>query len=370
MIINKRNVNMQNGITLVSLIITIIVLLILLSTGITIGIDNYKLAAKEAFISRMQTIQIKVDEAVTQNTYVGKGTALTNQQINILNKAAAQNEISTPNPENYRYFSSENLKINFNLENIDDDVMINFNTREVVSVNGIKYSEKIYYTQYTIDGGQQIVENSEQITRTPASFSVNKMMNGLNAKLTISDISITNGTLSYKEKNDADWVTINNYTVQDKQENLTISISGEYQFKLTDNINSENNEEKTISITTTNGPKENDEIVISENTYDYNINQFAIGNKDLETYVWIPRFAYEENEEGNNIKFLKGTTNISTEGQYIDTETTGYKILDKFKNDDGNKVTGVWVKYTQEEPPNDLINTISNATNADLIIVK
>ena len=59
--------------------------------------------------------------------------------------------------------------------------------------------------------------------------------------------------------------------------------------------------------------------------------------KDTVNYVWVPRFAYNTN---NNIKYIKGNSNIATDNTYIDDTWT---IHDKFKTDDDVELTGIWV---------------------------
>ncbi|MCI9365459.1 MAG: hypothetical protein HFJ54_02320 [Clostridia bacterium] len=45
----------------------------------------------------------------------------------------------------YRYFTEEDLEKDLDITSKPGDVIINFTTKEVISVNGFKYEGKIYY---------------------------------------------------------------------------------------------------------------------------------------------------------------------------------------------------------------------------------
>lgn len=65
----------------------------------------------------------------------------------------------------YRYFSKEDLK-QLDLDNIELDVIINFDTRDIASINGINIDNKICYRLTDIPGYQtNKVEHVNKNTR-------------------------------------------------------------------------------------------------------------------------------------------------------------------------------------------------------------
>ncbi len=46
----------------------------------------------------------------------------------------------------YRYFSEEEVKSTFNISSNPGAVIINFKTRDVISVNGFKFDGRTFYT--------------------------------------------------------------------------------------------------------------------------------------------------------------------------------------------------------------------------------
>lgn len=393
----------EKGITLIALIITVIVMLILLSTTAYVGIDTYKESRIIAFVTQMQIIQKKVDTLVSdENTAIGTIISESGKQAEIeeaIANAIAENEITNWNTElqNIKYFSKEDIK-NLDIDNIDYNTIINFDTREVVSLEGIEYNGITYYTQYNLPQGQKITqydyEGIQEDRRQSANFkeiiitrqrveaenTTIDYSDGLNCTAVIQDVGITNGTLKYK-LNDGSWQTITNYTKAGKNYAVQISKSGTYTFKLSDNTSS-NEYEGSRYIEVVNKPKEDTTLSITElpEEYDYsdleNSSSWAYYYEaGFPNYLWIPRLAYktvyytdntytqtqetESSYEKVKIKFTKGTSNIATDDTYLDEKWT---ISDIFIDDSENKLTGTWVQVNSTSG-NDLLNLIAQNEN-------
>ena len=356
----------EKGITLIALIITIVVMLILLSTTAYVGIDTYKESKYTAFAMQMQIIQKKVDSLVSnENTEIGTIITKSGKQTAIektIVEAINGNEITNWNTElqNIRYFSKEDIRNILGIDNIDYNIIVNFDTREVVSLEGFKYEGKTYYTQYNLPQGQkvsqydyeEVQENREDSTEfgdiiiTRQSVEAENITiddaDGLNCTAVISNLGITNGTLKYK-LNGGNWQTITNYTNEGKDYAVQISKSGTYIFKLIDNTSSSEYENSKY-IEVVNTPKENTNLNITTlpEEYDYsdltNSNNWAYYYENtLPEYLWIPRLAYKD----DIIKFTKGTSNIATDDTYLDDT---WNVSDIFIDDSGNKLTGIWVQ--------------------------
>lgn len=357
----------QRGITLVVLIITIIVMLILVGVTVEIGTGSIDNSRMLSFTAYMQIIQTKTDFIAENDDYTKYGEPLTSEQKGILQDILDnenENFLTTEDSTYLRYFDSNKIKSDLETENIKDEVIIDFNTREVISLNGVKYKNKMYYTQYYLPGGQSLKQPTENINRTATIGNVEASIDGLNATFTIKNIGITNGTLSYgKEYVDENnqtkikWTVITNYTT--KGENVTtrnITESGIYYFKIVDNVSKKDNADSEgnyplVELRLTNAPKLQGNLTDLSPAYNYsNIKKseewaFATdktNTSNLVYYVWLPRFAYKL-DEANKLKelqFLRGTSNVGTNGEYIDS--TKWIIPTVFTN----AKTGVWVKVT------------------------
>lgn len=326
----------NKGITLITLIITVILMLILVSVGTYSGINTYRNAQTTKFLVQMQLVQSKVDE-LKQNKSMEEllqmGEEVPNDKQTIINTAHNNGEISNNEFDSYRYFSTDDLRTELNLEEgINGEILINFDTREVVSTMGTTYNEITYYTQYLIPGGQKLINNSEQTDRD-LRFDLNVAIDGLNATIIINNIQITNATLSYREQGKDYWENITNYTEREKEYNILLSKSATYEFKITDNITGEENTLYTETLKLANKPNH------ETTSYNYGLgsDKWAyITQINGESYVWIPRFAYDKS---GNIKFIKGTSNVTTDNKYIDKNWTVHKNF----NQEGTEVTGIWI---------------------------
>lgn len=357
----------NKGITLVSLIITIIIMSILVSVVTYSGIDTYKNAKITNFVAQMQLIQTKVDELVESKTIeeindLGLQGITTEEQENAINSAYYNNqEITTNEISRYKVFTTTELLNIFDIEDIESEIMVNFTTREVVSVNGIEYDGTEYYTQYKLPNGQAVIQNTTKTNRN-LEFNIEQpIIDGLNATITIKNIEITNGTLKYKEQNDNYWQTITNYTKAGDEYTIAISKSGTYEFVLTDNVTGESSNTNKKTLLLANAPNTNKQTDV----YDYSLNSDSWAKVEYNgiDYVWIPRFAYKTDDEGNNkqIKFLKGNSNIATDNTYIDDTWT---IHEKFTNN-GIELTGVWINIDIQIGLEDM-DTVLNGASYDV----
>lgn len=348
----------NKGITLISLILTVIIMLIISSVGVYVGMSNVKHSRLVKFVSYMQIIQKKVDLVVSENNYNELGMAVKghekqNEIQDIISEANLNGEVSTTDMQEYRYFNKQALLNQLGLditEKEEMEIVINFNTREVISLNGIEYNSKMYYTQYLLPTGQKLISEYEKEDRE-LSFNIEKNNEGLKTAVVISNISITNGMLSYKEKAEEHWKIITNYTTNNSNEQVLIMKSGTYVFRLTDNNNSKFNESE-IDITLVNPPILGEGMSYIKETYDYsqgiNSEAGAVATDGTKTYVWVPRFAYQKNQ-GTTItrKFIKGVSNITTYNEKIQEDWVVPKSFSNELETGYLEKTGIWVLETK-----------------------
>ncbi len=362
-------VEKNKGITLVALIITIILMLILVTVTAYTGISSYKQSKVTRFITEMQLLQAKVDELVKSDDIeeLNKiGTDITtSEQENSINNAYNNQEVTTNDITKYRFIAKEDILDILDVEDAQNDIMVNFETREIVSLNGIEYDGETYYTQYKLPNGQTVITDYTS-TERDVSFDIALNIDGINAEVTIDNIKITNGTLSYKEENDDYWNQITNYTESGEPLTINISKSGNYIFRLKDNTTDDSYDEQEVKIVLTNSPKTS--IELQSYNYSGDSDTWAyVQNSDGTYYVWIPRFVYktDSDTEETEIKFVKGNSNISTDSTYIDDEWT---IHSKFTSDDGSELTGIWVSV---ESPNltglDMLDLLNDSSRTNIV---
>lgn len=396
-----KNKNSQKGITIIALVITVIMLLILASVATYTGIESYDKAEQIKFVSQMKLIQTKVDEKVQEDgfTLEGYGTILTDEQKQTINNAVANGEILSPTEDDYsnyvRYFSKEQLSTQLSLDNIDEGIIINFKTREVISTVGFEYGGTIYYTQYKLPKGEKLTQYVKPNTTLSVEYS--KILQDLSWVIKIEEVKRiekdnTDGTelkldtLKYelgKKNSNGDEYT---YLKQTNPNEILISEAGDYSIKVIDNAGNETEKKFTIKIA--NPPMIKDNWVKLKETktmnekyettyafekevdgtkwYDYlNNAQFAYAmNENNDYFVWVPRYA--KNNSTNEIKFIKGNSNIFEDNTKMNNNWT---VPEEF-SPNGIKLTGFWLKVTSPNPEEKGIDTfLININKNDIIYI-
>lgn len=163
----------NKGITMISLVITIIVLIILASITTYSGISTTRDARYYNAIHEMKVMQAKVNEWYEENkndesTDWDKGVLIANSGktedcVNAYTIANRNNisESDLGEITDYKYFSQECISDELDIEGIDYDFLINLNTRYVILVDGIKKDGVTYYSLGEIDGEQYNVKYVE-----------------------------------------------------------------------------------------------------------------------------------------------------------------------------------------------------------------
>jgi type II secretory pathway pseudopilin PulG len=377
----------ENGITLVALVVTIIVIIILASVTTYSGIESYKYMKQENFVAKMKVIQEKVDLIKSEYTnwsgYVYYDTATedganaykTNlsqylkEIYGIETKVSSSDTTwieldSTENIDDYFYISTDDIKDLLGLDGFEDskfELAINFKTRKVFEKKGITIDGTTYHSQYNLSGGQKLVEEEEASTISYTTRNVTVKNYGLTADLVLDfkytkdeqEVKVTN--YEYQKSGESIWHSVTesngtNYVVR-------ISESGSYIIRVAGDSSSE----VTKEITLVNPP-----VLANGMTAKYwdsnswkNVTDMSAGTwysyNNSETdesywanavdgsgnwWVWIPRFAYKIDNNKIYIEFLKDTSNTTTEGKII---ASGYTVHPAFTNStDGSYENGEW----------------------------
>lgn len=382
----------QNGITLISLVITIILVVILASVAIYTGIESYDNMRAEAFIAKMKTIQEAVDKLCEEYTVkemiesdlgsrpIGlKASSAPSDAKAVLKSVideGATNELKSwfkaagdEIEENYRYFSINDISTILGIKDFDTAIFLNPRTRNVIAVNGIQHDGKMYYRQYDLDGGQTLQEPN-----TDTDFSLNVDVKTFDNKAVIyinTDKIITE--LKYQKKNGTGY---DDPILSKDLSKITITESGTYKVIATTNSLYSNgevvktSEDKTITIVNKpllvngmtpikyNGSTIEETTAEDEDWYNYSPSEKRWANVELDDgsiYVWIPRYAYSVDSSNSkiNVEFMKGSSSlITTSGRAL---SSSYKIIPAFE--DGSTIgfsngewdstlNGIWIaKY-------------------------
>lgn len=202
----------EKGITLISLVITIVVLAIITGIVISASTDSIKSAKKTAFITELEMIQEKVNTIYEKRKLNEEDIEYYNSLGQDVSKVEASKLLQILKGQSsmgYLYFSKEDLK-KLNLDNISQDVIINFATKDVVSITGIEIDGNTYYKLLDIPNyaGQKI-DYIDKNTEAPTfDVEVNKLASSW--QVLLKDITynsnVARGTLSYKLSDSEHWI--------------------------------------------------------------------------------------------------------------------------------------------------------------------
>ena len=179
----------QKGITLVSLVVTIILLFVLASITTSAGLDSYRTMQVQTFVAKMKVLQSKTSQIRADyknwkpeagqddsiHTYCAdvlhftSVTALPENDQKAFNRIIAA--ISATNPTswskeddvltNYFYFDEDSIQTKLGLKNVDKlSVIINFETGNIIDRYGVinpKKKNSRIYRQYDYSGGDQLI---------------------------------------------------------------------------------------------------------------------------------------------------------------------------------------------------------------------
>ena len=211
-----KNIDSNHGITLVTLVITVIVLCIVMTVSINVFpnyFDSFKL---KKFNTQLDTIQLRVNEISNKNeSYVSEdgniiylknlGREL-NQNESVQIRNITLNGENQLEPENFRFFSKEDLEKQLGIYKIEQDVFINFEDKIVVSVDGLKIGDKTYYTS---TNQKYIINKQPETFEVPDSTIIIESVSDDNCNIKIND-KTTYFSIKYRVKGDQYWKSIIN----------------------------------------------------------------------------------------------------------------------------------------------------------------
>lgn len=202
----------EAGVTLVALVITIIVIIIIAGIATSAGVDNIRNSKRVAFITELEMIQEKVNIIYEKRKLNKEDIVYYNtlgQEISVIDTGRLSEILKGNSEQGYRYFSKENLS-KLDLENIQQDVIINFDSRDVASVDGLLIDGKMCYRLTDIPSYQgQSIEYVNKNVKEP-TFDVDVTRLSETWQVVIKNIvnsnQVNGGTLSYKLQTSQNWI--------------------------------------------------------------------------------------------------------------------------------------------------------------------
>lgn len=253
--IGRKQMKNRNGITLISLIITIIILLILASIATYSGTEIIKSSQLTAFTTEMKIMQTQVNEFY-QKFQNNEKILIDKEEINILelgedlSQVQAQADIvftegasGIQDSNGYRYWNHEWIQ-KLGIEGIEQEFFVNIPKRSVVSYEGFKYEKDIYYTIEQLPSTWYHVEyENKNINIEPPTFNVSlEKISQSKWKVTISNIQykgyIGKWKVNYQLEGQNDWKTTEDLS-------FTVNQEGSYRIKIV-NENIESKEESVV----------------------------------------------------------------------------------------------------------------------------
>ena len=242
----------DKGITLTSLVVTIVLLLILSTIAYETGkgtVENARLSAYRAEMTIMQEEVDKLEQEIRQGKLTKPAILQYGQNLSGVEGAteALQNAGITDAEEQseYKYYDADALKA-LGIENVENGYLINISKRSVISVSGIKYKGEKYYTIADVPGGKYIVEKQE--IESSVTFNATSDVQGDRMKIVVSNITYTGdvkkGSIYYRHENDeaGKWIRVTNETT-DTLYTIEVLKEGTYQVKV---VPTTDKEEKNV----------------------------------------------------------------------------------------------------------------------------
>ena len=174
----------KRGITLVGLIVIIIVMLIIVTVVTYTGVEAVSRTKLTAFNAELKIIQARVNEIAEENLtpveLSGLGKTLATVDGYTYGKIEIALLAEGKSATGFLYLGEEELK-NLGVDGIKREVVINFETRDVIDINGITQDGVLRYT--TSDKMHNI---EYQPPVSTIVFTTDKFVNDLEATINIT----------------------------------------------------------------------------------------------------------------------------------------------------------------------------------------
>ncbi len=226
----------KNGITLIALTITVIILLILASVTTYSGISTIKSSKLNKYKQELEIMQSQVNLLYEkyhteieegQEINIGQGLTNSEQENNAFSGAGETDKTG------YKIFTTETIE-ELGIDGIEREYLVNVAKRKVISLEPFEQDGVAYYTLEQISEKNTI---NEGIERGEVAFSLKTKLSEGGLEVTVSDIKyskyVGKGSILYQKVGSDTWRTL--VTDYRKEEyTFTLSEAGEYNVKIID----------------------------------------------------------------------------------------------------------------------------------------
>lgn len=245
----------NKGVTLIVLVVTVVILLIIISVGTYSGVTTLEGSKIMTFSMELKMLQEQVDvlniKAKKDNTLYNLGTAVSDISDETLKNKLESilNENGITDAQGYRYFTQKQI-LDLGVEGIEQEAILNINTKEVISVTGFIKDGVTYRTLKQMSDAN-LIDSTYQVTNTVSektnqidfdcvySSAGNDIYNidvsNITCSGNVKKIKISYSYNSNTFKSVAENYTFDSYTFQVQNEGSYIikveDISGNYKIK-------------------------------------------------------------------------------------------------------------------------------------------
>lgn len=240
----KEKLKSKKGITLISLVITITVLIILASIATYSGINVIKQSKLNKFTAEMKIMQTEVNNLYDryssgETSVLGAGKELDSEANNVFTTNAS----GIADSSGYRYYDRETIE-SLGIEEVEEEFYVNVEKRSVISRLGIEYEGEKYYTLEQLPNGLYNVEYDNKNSNGPEFSVVIEQEDNGEIKIEVTDITYDKGYINkwevkYKLEGEEAWRTSEDFE-------FNVKDFGKYKVKV---VNGEiESEEKEVEI--------------------------------------------------------------------------------------------------------------------------
>lgn len=223
----KKFLEAQKGITLISLVVTITILLILASVATYTGINSIQLSKLSTFTAEMKIMQTKVNELYQEykngdETILTKGQDITNDsQAKIALQGAGENT-DTETINRYRHYTLQDIG-DLGLDGIkENEFLVSIQDRSVISYKGFEYEGTTYYTLDQLPNGLYNVDYNINNANIDFNLETSISNNGTQTiyiKDIVADGYVNKWQIRYRIQGQDQWQTTevfegNEYTIE------------------------------------------------------------------------------------------------------------------------------------------------------------
>ena len=234
----------EKGITLISLVITITVLIILASIATYSGINVIKQSKLNKFTAEMKIMQTEVNNLYDrymsgEESVLGTGKELDSEANNVFTTNAS----GITDSSGYRYYDRGTIE-SLGIKEVEEEFYVNVEKRSVISRLGIEYEGKKYYTLEQLPDGLYNVEYDNKNSNGPEFNATIEQEDSGEIKIEVTDITYDEGYINkwevkYKLEGEDYWRTSTEFE-------FNVKDFGKYKIKV---VNGEiESEEKEVEI--------------------------------------------------------------------------------------------------------------------------